>query len=208
MHAEDGQVHNLAILCTECGAYNSTDSSEVAGGTIGEAARQTTSYRRRGRGPLIVAATIAVEWRWLSAAANCRAVASNRDRARGNRPTPMELWHPDAPGGRIGARPTTILPVMTARLMPGLIDPEAGVLYPRLTEATGRCLPKTAAAPGAMPISSTQFTTPSTNVVPRSKIGSSTTSIHTSSMPKGSPERSPRWRRLVSEAFRKRKRRT
>jgi hypothetical protein len=26
MHAEDGQVHNLAILCTECGSYNSTDA--------------------------------------------------------------------------------------------------------------------------------------------------------------------------------------
>jgi hypothetical protein len=26
MHAEDGQVHNLAILCTECGSYSSTDS--------------------------------------------------------------------------------------------------------------------------------------------------------------------------------------
>jgi predicted RNA-binding Zn-ribbon protein involved in translation (DUF1610 family) len=26
MRAEDGQVHNLAILCTGCGSYNSTDS--------------------------------------------------------------------------------------------------------------------------------------------------------------------------------------
>ena len=26
MHAEDGQVQNLAILCTGCGSYNSTDS--------------------------------------------------------------------------------------------------------------------------------------------------------------------------------------
>jgi hypothetical protein len=26
MHAEEGQVHNLAILCTGCGSYNSTDS--------------------------------------------------------------------------------------------------------------------------------------------------------------------------------------
>jgi hypothetical protein len=25
LHAEEGQVHNLAILCTGCGAYNSTD---------------------------------------------------------------------------------------------------------------------------------------------------------------------------------------
>jgi ribosomal protein S27AE len=25
MHAADGQVHNLAILCTRCGSYNSTD---------------------------------------------------------------------------------------------------------------------------------------------------------------------------------------
>jgi hypothetical protein len=25
MHAELGQVHNLLIRCTECGAYNSTD---------------------------------------------------------------------------------------------------------------------------------------------------------------------------------------
>jgi len=25
LHAEDGQVHNLAIHCTECGSYNSTD---------------------------------------------------------------------------------------------------------------------------------------------------------------------------------------
>jgi hypothetical protein len=26
LHAEDGQVHNLVIHCTECGGYNSTDS--------------------------------------------------------------------------------------------------------------------------------------------------------------------------------------
>jgi predicted RNA-binding Zn-ribbon protein involved in translation (DUF1610 family) len=26
MHAEEGQVHNLAILCTGCGSYNSTDA--------------------------------------------------------------------------------------------------------------------------------------------------------------------------------------
>jgi hypothetical protein len=26
MHAAEGQVHNLAILCTGCGSYNSTDS--------------------------------------------------------------------------------------------------------------------------------------------------------------------------------------
>jgi predicted RNA-binding Zn-ribbon protein involved in translation (DUF1610 family) len=26
MHAEEGQVHNLAIRCTRCGSYNSTDS--------------------------------------------------------------------------------------------------------------------------------------------------------------------------------------
>ena len=26
MHAEEDQVHNLAILCTGCGAYNSTDA--------------------------------------------------------------------------------------------------------------------------------------------------------------------------------------
>jgi predicted RNA-binding Zn-ribbon protein involved in translation (DUF1610 family) len=26
MHAEDGHVHNLAIRCTACGSYNSTDS--------------------------------------------------------------------------------------------------------------------------------------------------------------------------------------
>jgi hypothetical protein len=26
MHAEEGQIHNLAILCTGCGAYNSTDA--------------------------------------------------------------------------------------------------------------------------------------------------------------------------------------
>ena len=25
MHAEQGQVHNLVIHCTECGSYNSTD---------------------------------------------------------------------------------------------------------------------------------------------------------------------------------------
>jgi hypothetical protein len=25
MHADDGQVHNLAIHCTDCGAFNSTD---------------------------------------------------------------------------------------------------------------------------------------------------------------------------------------
>ena len=25
MHAEQGQVHNLTIRCTKCGAYNSTD---------------------------------------------------------------------------------------------------------------------------------------------------------------------------------------
>ena len=25
MHAEEGQVHNLIIRCTECGSYNSTD---------------------------------------------------------------------------------------------------------------------------------------------------------------------------------------
>lgn len=25
MHADEGQVHNLAILCASCGAYNSTD---------------------------------------------------------------------------------------------------------------------------------------------------------------------------------------
>jgi DNA-directed RNA polymerase subunit RPC12/RpoP len=27
MHAEEGQVHNLIIHCTECGSYNSTDKS-------------------------------------------------------------------------------------------------------------------------------------------------------------------------------------
>jgi hypothetical protein len=26
MHAEEDQIHNLAILCTGCGSYNSTDS--------------------------------------------------------------------------------------------------------------------------------------------------------------------------------------
>jgi predicted RNA-binding Zn-ribbon protein involved in translation (DUF1610 family) len=26
MHAEEGQIHNLAILCTGCGSYNSTDA--------------------------------------------------------------------------------------------------------------------------------------------------------------------------------------
>jgi hypothetical protein len=26
LHAEDDQVHNLAILCTRCGSYNSTDA--------------------------------------------------------------------------------------------------------------------------------------------------------------------------------------
>jgi hypothetical protein len=26
MHAEEGQVRNLAILCTGCGSYNSTDT--------------------------------------------------------------------------------------------------------------------------------------------------------------------------------------
>ena len=25
LHADDGQVHNLKILCTNCGSYNSTD---------------------------------------------------------------------------------------------------------------------------------------------------------------------------------------
>ena len=25
MHAEDGQVHNVTICCTQCGSYNSTD---------------------------------------------------------------------------------------------------------------------------------------------------------------------------------------
>jgi DNA-directed RNA polymerase subunit RPC12/RpoP len=25
LHAEDGQVHNLTIRCTNCGSYNSTD---------------------------------------------------------------------------------------------------------------------------------------------------------------------------------------
>jgi hypothetical protein len=26
MHADSGQVHNLVILCTICGSYNSTDA--------------------------------------------------------------------------------------------------------------------------------------------------------------------------------------
>jgi predicted RNA-binding Zn-ribbon protein involved in translation (DUF1610 family) len=26
MHGEEGRVHNLAILCTGCGSYNSTDA--------------------------------------------------------------------------------------------------------------------------------------------------------------------------------------
>ena len=26
MHAEDGQVHNLVIHCTQCGSYNSTEA--------------------------------------------------------------------------------------------------------------------------------------------------------------------------------------
>jgi DNA-directed RNA polymerase subunit RPC12/RpoP len=26
MHADYGQVHNLVILCNECGSYNSTDA--------------------------------------------------------------------------------------------------------------------------------------------------------------------------------------
>jgi DNA-directed RNA polymerase subunit RPC12/RpoP len=26
LHAEAGQIHNLTILCTRCGSYNSTDS--------------------------------------------------------------------------------------------------------------------------------------------------------------------------------------
>jgi DNA-directed RNA polymerase subunit RPC12/RpoP len=25
LHAEDGQIHNLTIRCTQCGSYNSTD---------------------------------------------------------------------------------------------------------------------------------------------------------------------------------------
>jgi predicted RNA-binding Zn-ribbon protein involved in translation (DUF1610 family) len=25
LHAEDGQIHNLQIHCTKCGAYNTTD---------------------------------------------------------------------------------------------------------------------------------------------------------------------------------------
>ena len=36
MHAEDGQVHNLVIHCTECGSYNSTDKSlaQLAGSSF------------------------------------------------------------------------------------------------------------------------------------------------------------------------------
>jgi len=29
MHAENDQVHNLNILCTECGSFNSTDIDAV-----------------------------------------------------------------------------------------------------------------------------------------------------------------------------------
>jgi len=35
LHAEDGLAHNLLILCTECGAHNSTDAQVTAAGDSG-----------------------------------------------------------------------------------------------------------------------------------------------------------------------------
>jgi DNA-directed RNA polymerase subunit RPC12/RpoP len=32
LHAEDGLTHNLFILCTQCGAHNSTDAQAAASG--------------------------------------------------------------------------------------------------------------------------------------------------------------------------------
>jgi DNA-directed RNA polymerase subunit RPC12/RpoP len=34
LHAEDGLAHNLLILCTECGARNSSDAPTIPGAAI------------------------------------------------------------------------------------------------------------------------------------------------------------------------------
>ena len=69
-----------------------------------------------------------------------------------------------------------------------ILEPELGVLYPRLIDATGRCPP--IGAPWGY--AELRSTSPSTNVMPKSKSGLPTISIQTSWMPTGSPKKLPR----------------
>jgi hypothetical protein len=72
-----------------------------------------------------------------------------------------------------------------------LIDPEPGMLYPRLIEAKGHCPPEDA---WAMANSSRPSPIPATSATASSKNGWQTTSTLMSSISTGCPKTSPIWR--------------
>jgi Plasmid pRiA4b ORF-3-like protein len=82
-----------------------------------------------------------------------------------------------------------------------LLDPDPGVVYPRLIEATGRCPPEDIGGPWGTPSSSMRSASPSTSGTSNSKSGSPTNSIRTSSIPRGSPQKSLRSQNAGLEAL-------
>jgi len=68
------------------------------------------------------------------------------------------------------------------------LDPQQGLIYPRLIEATGRCPPEDIAAPEATPNSSMRSTPPNPNATSNSPSGSLATSIRNSPIPRGLAE--------------------